>query len=209
MKEIFPSLYLIRPERPEPKTPFTYLLRRAAGNLLFATKADVGHLAPAFAGIGGLSRILLGDRHHALPHTEALARQMGAPLCCSAVEAAVLKKSGVHVDQPLPLQRIRLAPDLEIIPTPGHTKGAFSYLWTHAGRRFLFIGDTLVPVDGTWRYWVSSPNRGQMRDTVRMLAGISFDVILSNSFAATPVAWVPVDARSQAEMFAELERGLG
>lgn len=208
MREIFASLFLLRPDRPGPNTPFTYLLKRATGNILLATKADISHLAPDLTAIGGVSAVLLGDRHHAQPHTEALARQLGAPLRCSEIEARALKKAGVNVDDPIPYRRHVLAPDLEVIPTPGHTPGALSYLWTHEGRRFLFVGDTIVPIDREWRYWVTTRNREEMRRTVQTLSDLSFDVILSNSFAATPVAWLEVDAASRLAMCRELDRCL-
>lgn len=207
MKEIFPSLFLVGPEQPDGKTPFTYLLKRPAGNLLLATKADVAASRDIKAQ-GKVTHLLLGDRHHALSHTQAMADRFGAAIVCSDIEAAVLKKQGVHVAEPLPYRPAQFALDLEIIPTPGHTKGAFSYLWTHEGRRFLFIGDTIVPVDGGWQYWVTAPNRATMRETMKTLSQQSFDVILSNSFASTPVAWLEVSARSRAAMFAELGRSL-
>lgn len=204
MKEIFPSIYLLRPESPGPNTPYTYLLKRKAGNFLFATKADVIPELDSICALGGVTQIFLGDRHHALPHTVDLAKQLGAPISCSDVEAAVLKKQGIAIDAPLPLRRTQFAPDLEMIPTPGHTRGAFSYLWKNEGRRFLFIGDTLVPVDGAWQYWVTTPNRATMRETVSKLAELNFDVILSNSFASTPMAWLEADATYRKSMFAAL-----
>ena len=155
-----------------------------------------------------MTHVLLGDRHHALPETIALAKKLGAAIICSDIEAAILKKQGVTVDQPLAFERTRLTPDLEIIPTPGHTRGAFSYLWTHKGRKHLFIGDTIVPVDGDWKYWVTKPNQATMRKTIEMLSKEKFDVILSNSFAATPVAWLEVTARDRAAIFSDLTRSL-
>lgn len=189
--------------------PLTYFINRPAGNVLFATKADVTEAEPDIAAAGGVSLVLLGDRHHATPDTVRMARRLGAPISMSGTEAAVLKKLGIEIDTPLPFQPRQLAPDLEIIPTPGHTKGAFSYLWTHGERRFLFVGDTIVPVDGAWQYWVSAPNRPEMRRTIQKLSSLQFDVILSNSFAATPTAWLDAPPQYRKTMFAELRRSLG
>jgi len=163
---------------------------------------------PDIAAAGGVSLILLGDRHQAAPETVTMAKRLGAPIIVSGIEAAVLKKRGIEIDTALPYQPCQLAPDLEIIPTPGHTKGAFSYLWTSGERRFLFIGDTIVPVDGSWKYWVSAPNRPEMRRTVETLAALPFDVILSNSFAATPTGWLEAPPEYRKAMFAELSRSL-
>ena len=163
---------------------------------------------PDIAAAGGVSLILLGDRHHATPKTMDMAQRLGAPIIVSRVEAAALKTRGIKIDTALPYEPRQLAPDLEIIPTPGHTKGAFSYLWTNGGRRFLFIGDTIVPVDGAWKYWVSGPNRPEMRRTIETLAALRFDVILSNSFAATPTGWLDAPPEYRRAMFAELSRSL-
>jgi len=208
LKEIYPSLFLILPPERDSEARLTYFIKRPAGNILLATKADMTGAGPDIAASGGVSLILLGDRHHATPETVTMARRLGAPIIVSSIEAAVLKKSGVAIDTALPYQPCQLAPDLEIIPTPGHTKGAFSYLWTSGGRRFLFIGDTIVPVDGSWKYWVSPPRRPEMRRTIETLAALQFDVILSNSFAATPTGWLETPPNYRNSMFAELSRSL-
>jgi hypothetical protein len=199
--EIYPHLFLLRPARPPPKTGFTYLLRRDEGNVLFTTKASVQEDLAALDALGGVQHLLLGDRHHALPATAQLAKRFGTVLSASAIEAKVLAAQGVEIGGQFEYRRQTLATDLELLPTPGHTRGAFSYLWTSGKRRFLFIGDTLVPVEGGWRYWVTKPNLGMFRETIGFLRGIEFDVILSNSFAATPVAWLEVDSGARQRLF--------
>lgn len=208
LKEIYPSLFLILPARREAKTRLTYFIRRPAGNILFATKADISDAEPEIVAAGGVSLILLGDRHQGAPATVTMARRLGAPIMASSIEATALKKLGVEIDTPLAYRPCQFAPDLEIIPTPGHTKGAFSYLWTNGERKFLFIGDTIVPVDGSWRYWVSAPSRPEMLRTIEKLAALRFDVILSNSFAATPTGWMEASPQYRKAMFAELTQSL-
>jgi glyoxylase-like metal-dependent hydrolase (beta-lactamase superfamily II) len=134
---------------------------------------------------------------------------MGAPLTASTIEAKALKSAGVEVGRALPHERTQFAPDLEIIPTPGHTRGAFSYLWMNRKKRYLFIGDTLVPEQGQWQIYVTRPNRELMLHTVNELAKLDFDVILSNSFAALPAAWFEVTAASRRKIFAEVRKRLG
>jgi glyoxylase-like metal-dependent hydrolase (beta-lactamase superfamily II) len=208
LKEIYPSLFLLLRARQEPKTQLTYLIKRAAGNVLFATKADIKDSESDIAAAGGVSLVLLGDRHQASPQTVAMARRLGAPITASSIEAGVLKKLGIEIDTPLPYQPCQLAPDLEIVPTPGHTKGAFSYLWTNGKRRFRFVGDTIVPVNGSWQYWVSAPHRAEMRRTIEKLSALHFDVILSNSFAAAPSGWLEAPPQYRKAMFTELSRSL-
>jgi hypothetical protein len=204
LEEIFPSLYWLRSPARSSGTPFTYLLRRLEGNILFGTKEDVAPFARELRSMGGVHAILLGDRHHALRHSVAFAQSMGTVLTASDIEAKALKAAGVETGQSLAHERTSFAADIEIIPTPGHTKGAFSYLWTNGKKRYLFVGDTLVPQNGGWEFYVTKPNRPLMARTLELLAAVKFDVILSNSFAATPVAWLEVSPQARSKIFAGL-----
>jgi hypothetical protein len=47
-----------------------------------------------------------------------------------------------------------------------------------------------------------------MRRTVETLAALRFDVILSNSFAATPTGWLETPPQYRKAMFADLSRSL-
>jgi glyoxylase-like metal-dependent hydrolase (beta-lactamase superfamily II) len=208
IKEIFPSLFWIRAQTLASGTPFTYFLRRPAGNILFGTKEDISSLAGELKSMGGIESVLLGDRHHALPHSAAFAQRMGTVLTASDIEAKALKSGGVKVGQILPLVRTPLADDLEIIPTPGHTRGALSYLWTNRKKRFLFIGDTLVPESGTWEFYVTRPNRAEMTRTIKLLMTVEFDVILSNSFAAIPEAWLEVTPKRRSRILSDVLEAL-
>ena len=204
--EIYPSLYLLRDALPAAQSQFVYLLRHDAGLVLFGTKADLSAHYADLRALGKITHILLGDRHHATAYTGQLAKHLEVPLFASQKEASALK--GVTVDSIVPFRRSQILPGLEAIPTPGHTPGALTYLWTHAGRRFLFVGDTIVPVDGEWQYWVSKANQSVMRESMRLLAVLDADVILSNSFAATPTAWIELSPTTRAELFATLDQRL-
>ncbi|AZC24456.1 hypothetical protein [Pseudomonas sessilinigenes] len=185
MKQVLPNLYLLRHEAVAKPTPFTFLARRPTGNLLFATKADISGFFSEIEKQGGVSAILLGDRHHVSADTVVLARHFNVPLTCSRVEAKVLQAKGFEIGNPLPFTAQSLTEDLQIIPLPGHTQGAFAYLWSNEGQKILFIGDTLVPVDQGWQYWVSPPSRKKLAESLRLLKDIAFDHIVSNSFACT------------------------
>jgi hydroxyacylglutathione hydrolase len=204
--EIYPDLFLLRDAVPDPRAQFVYVVRHAGGLVVFGTKADLSAHFDALRTLGRPTHVLLGDRHHATEHTARLAAHFGVPLSASQVEAAALK--GILVGDVLPYRRGEIIPGLEAIPTPGHTRGAFSYLWHSGGKRFLFVGDTIVPVDGAWRYWVSPPNLGLMRASVQTLAALDADVILSNSFAAVPRAWLELTPPARMALFADLERQL-
>ncbi len=206
--QIFPCLYLVRTDAAGAKTPYTYLLRRPAGNILFATKADIADDWEALEALGPVSHILLGDRHHVGAATARLSAKLAVPLSATRGEAEAARQPDLPIADILRDGRYHLADDLEVIPTPGHTRGAVSYLWSNGGRRFLFIGDTLVPIDGRWAFWVTRPNRPLMRRTIDSLRDVPFDVILSNSFACTPKAWFEVTEQDRAALFHSVAEAL-
>ncbi len=208
IREIFPGLHLVRTADPGANTQYTYLLRRPAGNILLATKADMAEDWDALSALGRVSHILLGDRHHVGAASAGLSAKLGVPLSATRVEAVAARQPDLPIADILRDGRYHLADDLEVLPTPGHTKGAVSYLWSNGGRRFLFIGDTLVPIEGRWAFWVTRPNRALMRQTIDMLRGVAFDVILSNSFACTPDAWFEVSPEDRAALFQSVTAAL-
>lgn len=208
IQEIFPSLHLVRTAAPDAKVPYTYLLRRPAGNILLATKANLADDWDALSAYGPVSHILLGDRHHVGAASAALGAKLGVPLSATRVEALAARKPDLQIADILKDGRYHLADDLEVIPTPGHTRGAVSYLWSNGGRRFLFIGDTLVPIDGRWAFWVTRPNRPLMRQTIDRLRDVPFDVILSNSFACTPNAWFELNPGGRTALFDSVAKTL-
>lgn len=204
MREVLPNLFLLRAEQPAEPTPFTFLAVRPEGNILFGTKADISAYQRDIVKKGPVAMILLGDRHHAGPSIAESSETLNVPLSCSEIEAVPLRKSGFTIGAPLRFERQALAADLEAIPTPGHTPGAFAYLWQVGKDRILFIGDTLVPVDGVWRYWVSKPNREKMADSLRALSTIDFNVIATNSFACTGEPCIRVNAAQRRSLFTGL-----
>jgi hypothetical protein len=204
--EIYPKLFLLRDVEPDARAQFVYVLKHDNGLAVFGTKGDLTAHYDALRTLGKITHVFLGDRHHATEHTARLALHFGVPLSASQTEAAALK--AVKVGNILPFRRVEILPGLEAIPTPGHTRGAFSYFWQRDGKKFLFVGDTIVPVHGEWRYWVSPANHGIMRQSMQALAALEADVILSNSFAAAPHAWVELTPQGWIELFAGLDRRL-
>jgi hypothetical protein len=183
MKEILPNLFLIRNDAHASPSPFTYLALRPEGNVLFGTKADISPFYTDIEKNGGVYAVLIGDRHHVSPDTIKMSAHFNAPLMCSNIEAKILSAKGFKINAALPYEQRALGSDIEIIPTPGHTTGAFSYLWDNGVNKILFIGDTLVPVEQAWQYWVSPPSRKKFADTLNRLKVFEFDHIISNSFA--------------------------
>ncbi len=197
MRKLYASIFLVNDDAVADGTGSTFLITRRGGNVLFPTKFDVSAELDAVREKGPVSHLLIGDRHHVGAHTVKLAKSLKQPLTASDIEAKVMAKKGFSVTNALTLTEHKLANNLVALPTPGHTPGAFSYLYTTRSRRYLFIGDTLVPTQGDWKYWVNKPNRALMRQTLERLLTLDFDVLLCNSFAATDGQAVEVTKRGK------------
>jgi len=197
MQKLYTNLYLVNDDAVTNGTGAVFLLTRNAGNVLFATKADMNKHAGAILDKGPVTHMLVGDRHHVSAATIKLAKTLEVPLTASEEEANVLKKKKLSIANPVPLIEQMVVKNLTALPTPGHTQGALSYLYTTASRRFLFVGDTLVPADGEWKIWVSKASRDLMRQTLESLLTSDFDVLLCNSFAATDGSVIELTKREK------------
>ena len=76
-------------------------------------------------------------------------------------------------------RRHMLDEDFEVIPTPGHTRGATAYLWDSGRHRFLFTGDTVYLQDGEWRAAVlGSSERAPYIESLELIRELDFDVLV-------------------------------
>lgn len=114
-----------------------YLIQRPEGNVLVDSPRAAKPLLERIAALGGVKTMILTHRDDVADH-ETFHRVFGCERVIhdSDVEpgtaAAEIKISG---DTP-----VRLAPDLLVIPVPGHTRGSVALL---VGDRYLFSGDHL------------------------------------------------------------------
>ena len=120
--EIFPCLYLIRTADPGAKAQYTYLLRRPAGNILLATKADMADDWDGLRALGRVSHILLGDRHHVGAASAALSAKLGVPLSATKVEAAAARQPDLPIADILGDGRYHLADDWHFASEGDHWK---------------------------------------------------------------------------------------
>jgi len=199
MKEIYPHLWVLHPDKGHENAGYAYLLKRKDGNILMGRSDDMSAQVPLIEEHGGVAQIYIHDRHMAKAGMGKNTDVLGLGIICSAIEAKACHKT-VAVAEKLPMEPIQVLPDLKIVPTPGHTQGAFSHIWENGKHRYLFIGDTLVPVEGEWKFWVSKKNTALMIESMRRLQQEDFDVILSNSFGCKPFAWTNVTKRQKDNM---------
>jgi glyoxylase-like metal-dependent hydrolase (beta-lactamase superfamily II) len=209
METARPGLYASAPE----SLPFApslhiraFLLQRSHGNVLVygAPGLDSG----AIEELGGISRHYLNHRHEAAFASGTVT----APLFVHEHERASVA-GRLHVRGTFS-RRHMLDDDFEVIPTPGHTRGATAFLWDSGGHRFLFTGDTIYLNDGEWVAAVlDSSDRGPYIESLDLIRELEFDVLVP--WAATgglPYHAVTdgVDARRRIDAIVErVRRGEG
>lgn len=174
-----------------------FLLRRAQGNVLIYSVADLESEAPEIERLGGIERHYLNHRHEAMFPSPWVT----APLFVhenerdSTAERYAVRGtfSGRH----------DLDGDLEVIPTPGHTSGATTYLWDSGDHRLLFTGDTIYLDDGEWVAAVlPSSDRDAYVESLELIRELDYDVLVpwaatggQDFYAVTD----PAEARSRVD----------
>lgn len=180
MQTVISGLWASTPE-PLPFAPAleirAFLLRREQGNLLVYSAGTVATDAQAIEDLGGISRHYLNHWHEAQFGCDRIASTFQAPLVCHDNERQAVSET-CEVAQTFS-DRHKLNGDFEVIPTPGHTRGAAAFLWNSGRRRCLFTGDTIYLRDGDWIAAVlESSDRGAYIESLERLKELDFDVLM-------------------------------
>src|SRR3954447_21846404 len=150
-----------------------FLLERDAGNMLLygagTPLADVTEIENR----GGIARRYLNHRHE----TAFGCGRIDAPLVVHAEERAAVERT---CDVRAAFSKRHMPwPDLEVIPTPGHTSGATSFLWDSGDHRLLFTGDTVYLRDGEWvAALLGSSDRPAYAASLELIRDLDFDVLV-------------------------------
>ena len=155
-----------------------YVLQRPGGNLAIYGAAALEPELDAVRSLGGIGAQYLNHAHEASPAAARVRDALGAPLHVHEGDAEDVRAQ-VPVDVTFS-ERHTLGDDLEVIPTPGHTPGATSYLWRADGRRVLFTGDTVFARDGEWVAALLDgvSDRGTYVESIERMAGLEFDLLV-------------------------------
>jgi len=206
MNEIFPNIYQIFPSKQTPSKYRSFFVKRDEGNLLipcFSTNSTIEAHFDAIAELGGLSRQLLGDSHFKSSHCDQVAERFNAPVYCSEGEAPdvtpVVKQVMIF-----PFTRHLLEPQIDVIPTPGHRPGGVCYLISMDEKRYLFVGD-FIWHDG--EKWIPTATKANFRayiESLHLLEGIAFDVLLANSKISNPTYSVALNQETRKAFIADL-----
>jgi glyoxylase-like metal-dependent hydrolase (beta-lactamase superfamily II)/ferredoxin len=122
----------------------SFLVRHPDGNWLIDSPRYIKHLVDAFQRMGGLSFIFLTHEDD-VADADQYAKQFGARRIIHRADAEAVPDAEWILDG---ADVIRLAPQFQAIPVPGHTPGSHALLYSD---RFLFTGDHLwwEPATGT------------------------------------------------------------
>ena len=204
-----PRLHATAPE-PLPFAPSlhirAFVLERDHGNLLVYAAPTLRAAAPAIEALGGVSRQYLNHWHEAAFGGDGV----DAPLVVHADDRAATEDSR-PVDETF-AERALLDGDFELIPTPGHTRGATAFLWHSGEQRLLFTGDSVYLRDGEWVAAVleGSSDRSAYIESLELMRGPEFDVLVPWAASGQPYYALtdPADARRRIDAILErLRRG--
>jgi glyoxylase-like metal-dependent hydrolase (beta-lactamase superfamily II)/ferredoxin len=153
----------------------SWLVRRPDGNVLVDSPRWATTLAARIAELGGVRTMVLTHRDDVADH-QAWRRRFGCERVIHAADVSAGTRACEHIVEGD--GELRLAPDLLVIPVPGHTRGSIALL--HGG--VLFSGDHVWATDdqqglecGRDVCWYSWP---EQRRSIEKLAGYAFTWVL-------------------------------
>lgn len=205
METVIPGLYASAP-RPLPFAPATdsraFLLQREQGNLLVYSVSELESEAQDIEELGGISRQYLNHHHEAGFASEWVTSPLFVHENDRSLVAEKIPVGGTFSD------RHMLDDDFEVIPTPGHTNGATTFLWDNGGHRLLFTSDTIWLSKGEWVAAVlESSDREAYIESLERIRGLDFDVLVPwNATGGQPYHALTGRADAQPRIDAILER---
>jgi len=122
---------------------WSWFIRREAGNVLMDSPRAVPALLARLEALGGVDLMVLSHKDDVADHA-LIHERLGCRRVMHRADLATPLEWPVEGEDPL-----ALAPDLLLIPTPGHTAGSVCLLYRET---FLFTGDHL--------WW--NPHRGML-----------------------------------------------
>jgi hypothetical protein len=180
-------------------------LRRDPGSLLIYSVRGLDADSPMFEDLGPISRQYLNHWHQAA----FISDRVDQPLFVHENERSSVAESR-PVEQTFS-KRHMLDEDFEVIPTPGHTSGATSFLWETDEHRLLFTGDTIYLDEGEWGAVVlDQSDRGLYIESLELIRELDFDVLVPWVARGLPYYQVTDGAATRRRidaLIADLRRG--
>jgi hypothetical protein len=149
----------------------SFVLEREPGNIIVYHSPGLTAAASAIQELGRPDRLLVNHWHEAMYD----APYLDVPIFVHEDDRAQTK---------LPItgtfsSRQRIADDLEVIPTPGHTAGTTTFLWENGEHRFLFPGDSIWVQGGEWKaVLLGESDRADYLASLERLLEVDFDFLM-------------------------------
>ncbi|HYW76535.1 MAG TPA: MBL fold metallo-hydrolase [Gammaproteobacteria bacterium] len=210
MKQLYDDLWQTDVSHPLPGLDtHAYFLRCARGNVLFYNtdhEAEIQHIAD----LGGIAYQYLSHRDEVGSSLQIIKERFGSALCCGVDEMAAIERS-CEVDVVFS-ERQRHFAGIEIIPTPGHTRGSISFLYEAPhGLTYLFTGDTLFQGNGRWEtlfFTNAGGSASELTNSLLLYRDIHPDVVISSGCPSGNLAVVEVGQAEWVEAIDENIRRL-
>ena len=181
-----------------------YLLTKPSGNLLIynvgeAQEDDLQSIEE----LGGVSVQVLSHRDEASPALGQIRDRFASRLAYHDADAAAIRDQAEADLSITPGCDDPALAEVEVLHTPGHTPGSVTLRYESPhGKTYLFTGDTIVPVSGSWAtavYPELESDATALVESLGRLRNESADLIVSSAYVGetgvvemTPDAWCEV-----------------
>ena len=149
----------------------SFVLEREQGNVIVYHSPGITAAARDILAIGRPDRILVNHWHEAMFD----APDLDTPIF---VHQDDREKTNLPVTGTFS-KREKIDDDLEVIPTPGHTRGTTMFLWDNGEHRLLFPGDTIWVQGGKWKaVLLAERDREAYLASLSLLMELDFDLLV-------------------------------
>jgi hypothetical protein len=149
----------------------SFVLERKQGNIIIYHSPGINAAKIEILELGRPDRLLLNHWHEAMYD----APELDVPIFVHENDRSQTKLpiAGVFA------KREKFADDFEILPTPGHTAGATTFLWDNGEHRLLFPGDSIWVQGGEWRaVLLEESDREAYLASLSLLMDLDFDYLV-------------------------------
>ena len=149
----------------------SFVLEREQGNVIIYNAPGINAASREILELGRLDLLLVTHWHEAMYS----APDLNVPIY-------VHEKDRKQTNLPIVgtfSKREKIADDLEVIPTPGHTPGTTMFLWDNGEHRLLFPGGSIWVQGGEWKaVLLAESDRKSYLASLSLLMDLDFDILV-------------------------------
>ncbi|WHQ74166.1 MBL fold metallo-hydrolase [Pantoea sp. Lij88] len=209
MKPLYDDLWISTPEFPVEDAVndlmmHGFMLRHPRGNLLIGrVENPLDH--EVIAESGGVIRHYLTHWHESAPGAAVIQQRFSSALYCHSRSLGPVSRFA-EPDDTFTQQETHFG-DFHLLPTPGHTPGSCSYLYSSPlGLTYLFVGDTVTRSHDNWiSVLVPESNPAELSQTLEFYRSLRPDVVLMSTTRGH-LSWKKVTLQSWLAAIDEAEQ---